>query len=169
MYNFYTLNPDHNSSRSTSTGITLDINQPLHNSTFYQLFADCYYDNASEEKQDLLAQHINSIDYLIAFLPSDTTDISNSNTITIYSNDDLNLLISTTDEREVYLPIFTDSIALKKFTDEPVFTLRVPAKWLWEFVLSQKNFNGVVFNPANIGWDISLQHVESLLTDINNA
>lgn len=169
MYNFYNLNPDHTSStHNTTNSITLDINQPLANKTFYKLFSDYYYDNTSEEKQDILAEHLNSIDYLIAFIADHSTTTNSSSTITIHSADDLNLLISTTEEREVYLPAFTDSTELNRFTAEPVFTITVPAKWLWEFALSQKNFTGIVFNPGSIGWDISLEHIQSLLDDINN-
>ena len=166
MYNFYTLNPVHNAS---STGITLEINEPLNNDVFYKLFAGYYYDNTSEEKQDILAQHMNQIDYLIAFISDDpSVDVTSLKNITICQTDDLNLLISTTEEREVYLPAFTDLSELRRFTDESVFTLKVPAKWLWEFTLSQKNFTGIVFNPASIGWDISLEHIQSLLDDLNN-
>ena len=170
MYNFYNLNPNHQTqSNNTSTGITLDVNKPLSNPTFYKLFANYYYDNTSEEKQDILAQHLNTIDYLIAFICNDSTpDAHLLETITVRNNDDLNLLISTTEEREVYLPAFTDTSELKRFTSEPVFTITVPAKWLWEFILSQKNFTGIVFNPGSIGWDISLEHIQSLLDDINN-
>ena len=167
MYNFYNLNPNHDTSNhSTSIGVTLDVNIPLSNPLFYKLFEDYYYDNTSEEKQDLLAEHLNTINYLIAFISNEPTD--SLNTITIHSKDDLNLLISTTDDREVYLPVFTDSTELKRFTDETIFTLTVPAKWLWEFTLSQKNFTGIVFNPGSIGWNISLEHIQSLLDDIHH-
>jgi len=169
MYNFYTLNPDHSTSlQDTSTSITLDVNESLDNKTFYKLFADYYYDNTSEEKQVILATHLNNINYLIAFIAEDIDTANNLNTITIHSSDDLNLLISTTDEREVYLPVFTDSTELTRFTTQPVFTLTVPAEWLWKFILSQKNFTGIVLNPGSIGWDMSLEHVQSLLDDINN-
>ena len=82
--------------------------------------------------------------------------------------EDLNLLISTTEDREVYLPVFTDNNELQRWSTEPVFTLSVPATWLWQFTLSQKNFTGIVFNPGSIGWNISLEHIQSLLDDINN-
>ena len=169
MYNFYTLNPVHNTSTTSLNELILDVNEPLHNETFYKLFADYYYDSDSEEKQDLLAAHINQIDYLIAFTESDSyRDVNTLTHITIRNKDDLNLLISTTEDREVYLPVFTDQAELKRFTDESVFTLKVPAKWLWQFTLSHNNFTGILFNPGSIGWDISLDHIESLLDDTNN-
>lgn len=168
MYNFYNLNPQHNT--STSTSITLDVNVPLTNDLFYQLFEAYYYDNTSEAKQDILAEHINTIEYLIAFVSDDSNmRHGHPTSIELRSQEDLNLLISTTEEREVYLPVFTDSKELLRYTEEPVFTLTVPARWLWEFILSQKNFTGLVFNPGSIGWDISLEHIQSLLDDINNA
>lgn len=170
MYNFYNLNAMHNTSSNDSNGVTLPVNEPLNNETFYKLFSDYYYDNTSEEKQNILAEHINQIDYLIAFTTDDASINTQSLTnITISQTDDLNLLISTTQEREVYLPVFTNQTELKRFTDECVFTLKVPAKWLWKFTLSQNNFSGIVFNPASIGWDISLDHVQSLLDDIKNT
>ena len=169
MYNFYTLNPNHQTSaQNPSSSISLDVNQTLTNTTFYKLFSEYYHDNTSEEKQDRLAQHLNTINYLIAFTGNNSvTDINSLKTITINSKEDLNLLICTTEEREVYLPAFTDTSEIIHFTNEPIFTLTVPAKWLWKFILSQKNFNGIVFNPGTIGWDISLEHIQSLLDDIN--
>lgn len=167
MYNFYNLNPQENHSSNDSTGITLEVNTPLNNDKFYQLFEDYYYDSASEEKQDLLAQHLNTINYLIGFYSNDpSVDPTTLSSVTIHKMDDLNLLISTTDEREVYLPVFTDVNELNRWTSEPVFTLSVPAKWLWKFTLSQKNFVGIVFNPGSIGWNISLEHIHSLLEDL---
>ena len=170
MYNFYNLNPNHNTSSKGSTSeVTLDVNTDLNNETFYKLFADYYYDNASEEKQDILAQHLNTINYLIAFFPSDSSiDPRTLKSVTIHTMEDLNLLISTTEDREVYLPVFNDNNELQRWSTEPVFTLSVPAKWLWQFTLSQKNFTGIVFNPGSIGWNISLEHIQSLLDDINN-
>lgn len=169
MYNFYNLNPAHHTTSSNgSTSITLDVNAPLTNELFYKLFEAYYYDNTSEEKQDVLADHINHTDYLLAFISEDPNmQHGHPTSIQIHSQEDLNLLISTTDEREVYLPVFTDSKELKRFTTEPVFTLTVPAKWLWQFTLSQKNFTGIVFNPGSIGWDISLEHIRSLLDDLS--
>lgn len=170
MYNFYNLNPDHDKNSTIKTiGVTLEVNEPLNNELFYKLFESYYYDNTSEAKQDALAHHLNTINYLISFYPNDpSVDVTSLTSITIHKNDDLNLLISTTDNREIYLPVFTDTKELRCWTTEPVITLSVPAKWLWEFTLSQKNFDGIVFNPSTIGWNISLEHIKSLLDDINN-
>ena len=127
-----------------------------------------YYRNSTEENEDALGAHINAIDYLIAILPDNpSVNCSNEKTITVTEMDDLNFLICTTKDREIFLPAFTDSRELDRFYHEPVYTLRVPAAWLWQFVLKQGNFNGIVFNPASIGWDINLEHIQSLLDDIN--
>ena len=169
MYNFYNLNPELNTSSSNNaSSITLEVNLPLTNNTFYQLFEQ-YYHDPSEAHQDVLAKHLNTIDYLIGFIPYDAASASTLKNITITSMDDLNFLICTTEEREVFLPIFTDSRELQRWTTEPIYTLSVPAKWLWKFTLTQKNFNGIVFNPGSIGWDISLEHIASLLDDINHS
>lgn len=167
MHNFYSLNPNHNQDINNSSSTILTINEHLDNPTFMKLFADYYNDNTSENKQDALAAHLNEMEYLIAFFPNELeSSQSIPNNITIHTNDILNLLISTTDNREVYLPVFTDNASLRKFTTDIVYTLRVPAKWLWEFVLSQKGFSGIVINPNTIGWDMSLEHIQSLLDDI---
>lgn len=169
MYNFYSLNPEISTSpNNNASSINLEVNLPLTNDTFYKLFEQ-YYHDSSESNQDILAKHLNSIDYLIGFISSDASSASSLKNITITSMDDLNLLICTTEEREVFLPIFTDSRELQRWTTEPIYTLSVPAKWLWKFTLTQKNFNGIVFNPGSIGWDISLNHIASLLDDINHS
>lgn len=165
MYDFYSLNPDLNKPKDSAThSISLTINEPLTNDTFYQLF-QAYYYNQTPENEDALGNHLNAIDYLIAFLPSDE-HTNTSTSITIHTMDDLNLLISTTEEREVFLPVFTDSRELAHWYDGNACTLTVPARWLWKFILQQKNFNGIVFNPGTIGWDINLEHIASLLNDI---
>lgn len=170
MHTFFSLNSFQNTSSNNSFSTTLMINEPLNNPTFLELFSAYYNDNTSEAKQDALAEHLNTMEYLVAFYSIDDIEIQPSQTeITIHKEDNLSLLISTTSEREIYLPIFTDTAALKHFTSESVFTLRVPAKWLWEFALSQKGFSGVVINPHTISWDLSLEHIQSLLDDINKS
>lgn len=166
MYNFYTLNNTEDSSSQSNANISLDINEPLINDTFYSLF-EAYYRNPSEETENKLGAHINAIDYLIGILPDDNNKKNISSTqLTISKMDDLHFLISTTEDREVFLPAFTDSNELMKWYTEPVITLKVPAAWLWHFVLNQKNFSGIVFNPGTIGWDITLEHIQSLLDDL---
>ena len=36
-------------------------------------------------------------------------------------------------------------------------------------ISSMDDFNGIVFNPGSIGWDISLEHISSLLKDIRHS
>lgn len=168
MYNFYNLNPNLHTS-SSHNSVTVEVNTPLTNETFYQLFKQ-YYNHASEENENLLGAHLNEINYIIGIIPNDNTqDSTQIHELTIRSMDDLNLLICTTEEREVFLPVFTDTRELKHWNTEPIITLSVPARWLWQFVLRQKNFSGVVFNPGSIGWDISLEHIASLLEDLNQV
>ena len=156
MHNFYSLNPMQNPDHAHSLSTELTVNEILTNPTFTTLFKDYYNDNTSEAKQDALAAHLNEMNYLIAFFPDELSDSQTiPNTITLHTNDTLTLLIST-----------TDNASLRNFTTDLVYTLKVPAKWLWEFVLSQKGFSGIVINPNTIGWDMSLEHVRSLLDDI---
>lgn len=163
MYNFYNLNPNH-SSPETSNHVTLDINLPLHNDTFYELF-NIYAEHPTEENQDKLGSYLNTINYLIGFFPSDNS-AENSTQITISKYDDLHLLICSTKEREVYLPAFTTTTELQNWCTESINTISVPAEWLWKFVLSQNNFAGIVINPGSIGWTINYDHIRSLLDDI---
>ena len=169
MYNFYTLNASNNTpTKVNASSVTLDVNETLTNNTFYSLFS-AYYRHSTIENEDALGAHINSIDYLIAILPEDPSfDCSNEKSLTVTEMDDLNFLICTTKDREVFLPVFTDSRELTRWYHEPVYTIRVPAVWLWQFVLKQGNFNGIVFNPGSIGWDINLEHIQSLLDDIQS-
>lgn len=165
MYNFYNLNPNL-SSPEISDHVTLDINLPLSNTTFYELF-NTYTAHPTEDNQDKLGNYLNTINYLIGFFPNDDLD-KNSTEITINKYDDLHLLICSTPEREVYLPAFTSTSELHNWCKEPINTLSVPAVWLWKFILSQNNFTGIVINPASIGWTINTEHIRSLLDDINN-
>lgn len=167
MYNFYTLNSNNENDHSSSTSqVSVTVNERLTNDTFYSLF-EAYYRNPSEETEDALGNHINGIEYLIAILPNDDNAFSPAATeLTITKAEDINFLICTTEDREVFLPAFTDSRELTRYYTEPVYTIKVPAMWLWKFVLNQGNFNGIVFNPATIGWDISLEHIQSLLDDL---
>lgn len=165
MYNFYNLNPNL-SSPETSDHITLDINLPLHNDTFYELF-NTYTSDPTEENQDKLGSYLNTINYLIGFFPNDESNKA-ANQLVISKYDDLNLLICSTQEREVYLPAFTSTTELQSWCKESINTISVPAAWLWKFVLSQNNFIGIVINPGSIGWTINYDHIRSLLDDINN-
>ena len=163
MYNFYNLNPNHLSPES-SNQVTVDINLPLHNDMFYELF-NTYTSNPTVENQDKLGNYLNTIQYLIGFFPNDDSDV-NTTQLTLTKNIGLNLLICSTPERDVYLPTFTSTAELRKWSNESINTLSVPAMWLWKFVLSQNNFTGIVFNPGSIGWTINYEHIRSLLEDI---
>lgn len=163
MYNFYNLNPNLSSSETTDY-VILDINLPLHNDTFYQLF-NTYTANPSEENQDKLGHYLNTINYLIGFFPNDTSNEYETQ-ISIKKEDDLHLLICSTQEREVYLPVFTATTELENWSKDTIHTLSVPAAWLWRFVLSQNNFTGIVINPGSIGWTINYDHIRSLLEDL---
>lgn len=163
MYNFYNLNPTLSSSEITDY-VTLEINLPLHNDTFYKLF-DAYTANPTEENQDKLGNYLNTINYLIGFFPNDTSSQDKSQ-ITIKKYDDLHLLICSTPEREVYLPVFTATTELQNWCQDPINTISVPAAWLWKFILSQNNFIGIVINPGSMGWTINCDHIRSLLEDI---
>ena len=163
MYNFYNLNPNHLPSE-TSSPVTLDIISDLHNDAFYELF-NAYTANPNVENQDKLGSHLNAINYLIGFFPDNNMDIDTKQ-FTFHKNTNLNLLICSTSNREVYLPCFTTASELTTWCKEPINTLSVPAVWLWKFVLSQSNFDGIVINPSSIGWTINCEHIKSLLEDI---
>ena len=164
MHSFYNLNPNYNSlSLDHSTSISLDLNVPLSNDAFYKLF-DMYCINPNESTQNDLGIHLNKMNYLLGIICDD----ANSKQITLTKGDDLKLLICSNDDREVFLPIFTNDDELKSWYPEPISTLTIPAAWLWKFILSQKNYAGIIINPAGIAWGINLQHIQSLLDDILN-
>lgn len=167
MHNFYNLNPNHNSHLSQeSTRISLDINTPLHNDEFSLLF-DAYCVNPSETTQNNLGMHLNKMNYLLGLISDDDVDDEiRPKQITIKKGDDLKFLICSNDNREVFLPLFTNDAELKSWHPEPINTLTVPAKWLWKFILNQKNYAGVMINPIGIAWAINLAQVQSLLNDI---
>lgn len=167
MHNFYNLNPNHQTlSGELSNSISLDLNVPLNNTKFYQLF-DEYYANPNENTQNSLGMYLNQMNYLVGIIPEETAPSEfASSQITIKKGDALKFLICSNDEREVFLPVFTDDSEIKNWYNEPINTLSVPAAWLWKFVLSQKNYAGVIINPNGIAWSINLEHIESLLNDI---
>ncbi len=166
MYNFYNLNHDQLQSENANYAV-VDVNVPLDNIDFYQLF-ETYMNDPSEANQDQLGLYLNKINYLIGFFPNSKDEYTpEQTTLTIKSQDDLNLLICSNEDREVFLPCFISTKELRAWCKEPVYTLSVPAAWLWKFVLSQNNYKGIIFNPGSIGWSITLEHIQSLLDDIN--
>jgi len=167
MHNFYNLNPNHQkNSKNSSNTVSLDLNIPLENREFYKLF-DAYASNPSEENQNHLGLHLNQIHYLLGlFTDENANPMSLENQLTLTKGDTLKLLICSNDDREVFLPIFTDDTELKLWCKEPINTLSVPAPWLWQFVLRNKNYTGVVINPGSIAWCINMEQIQSLLDDI---
>lgn len=167
MHSFYSLNPNHNNTSSeVSNSISLDLNAPLHNDAFYKLFDD-YCLTPNETTQNKLGMHLNKMNYLLGIIIAEDipsgTDITQ---ITIKTGDALKFLVCSNDDREVFLPIFTDDSEIKDWCKEPIHTLSVPAAWLWKFVLSQKSYAGVLINPSGIAWSINPEHIQSLLNDI---
>ncbi|WP_069999921.1 SseB family protein [Cellulosilyticum sp. I15G10I2] len=162
MHSFYNLNPNHNTAASEhSVSVSLDLNTPLSNDEFYKLF-DEYCVSPNEKNQNILGTHLNKMSYLLGII----SDNVNTNQITIKKGDDLKFLICSTDNREVFLPVFTTDEELNAWYPETISTLTVPAAWLWKFVLGQKNYEGILINPAGIAWPINLQHIQSLLNDM---
>jgi hypothetical protein len=167
VHNFYNLNPNHQAfSSEFSNSISLDINVPLHNDKFHQLF-DEYCLAPSESNQNNLGMHLNQMNYLIGIIPEEnTSNTVNNSQITIKKGDALRFLICSNDNREVFLPIFTNDAEIKAWCSEPIDTLTVPAAWLWKFILNQKNYAGVLINPNSIAWSINLEHIQSLVNDM---
>jgi len=167
MHNFYTLNPTHQTlSGEFSNTISLDLNIPLHDAHFYQLFEE-YSAQPSEKAQNSLGMYLNQMNYLLGIIPDENAPGAEpTSQITIKKGDTLNFLICTNDAREVFLPIFTDDSEIKDWYSEPINTLSVPAAWLWKFMLNQKGYAGVVINPNGIAWPINLEHIKSLLNDL---
>ncbi len=164
MHNFYNLNPNHNTSNSSSySSITLELNIPLTNEDFHKYLSN-YLENPTEELQNTLGAHLNNMHYLLGILPNES---SSNDSLTLSVGSELNLLICSNDNREVFLPIFTDDIALKNWYSDPINTLSVSAEWLWKFILRCNNYAGVVINPDTISWCIDLEQLQSLLDDIN--
>ncbi|PHV70608.1 hypothetical protein CS063_09915 [Sporanaerobium hydrogeniformans] len=163
MPNFYDLNPHHKpNTSSTSPSISLELNTSLTNENFYK-YLEAYLQLPSEETQNVLGAYLNKMSYLIAIIP-DTA--SHNNTLTLTLGDEFQLLICYNENREVFLPIFTDDKALKDWYKAPIHTLTVPAEWLWRFILRSKNYAGIIINPDTISWSINLEQIQSLLDDI---
>ena len=162
MHNFYNLNPNHHSLLSPrSEGISLDLNRPLSNEVFNELF-NAYCLNQNEETQNNLGMHLNKMNYLLGIIPDDKP----TEQITLQSGDNLKFLICSNQEREVFLPVFTDNLELTTWYADSINTLTVSAQWLWKFVLNQKNYAGIVINPNNAAWCIYPEHIQSLLNDM---
>jgi hypothetical protein len=161
MHNFYNLNPNHQSvTEDLLSIVSLDLNTPIDNHEFYQLF-DAYCRNKDEKNQVLLGHHLNKMHYLIGIILDET-----QTSLSLKKGDLLKFLICSNDDREVFLPVFTDQDQVSSWYKEPINTLAVPASWLWNFVLKQKNYNGIVINPADHSWSLNLDHIQSLLDDI---
>ncbi len=167
MHNFYNLNPNHEAHLTKeSANIILDINAPLENKEFDRLF-EAYCIAPSETAQNDLGMHLNEMNYLLGLITDEeTSSQTKPSQISIQKGDDLRLLICSNRSREVFLPLFTNDKELKDWYNEPVNTLTVPAKWLWNFVLNQKNYAGILINPNSIAWSINMEQIQSLLNDI---
>ena len=165
MHNFYNLNHKETSSATNNAStITLDINLPLYNQKFYDLM-DKYIDAPTAVLEDELGDYLNKIHYLIGIIPnSATSDFSERLTISL--GDTLELLICETDQKETYLPVFTDSREVSKWYNKSLNTISVPAFWLWRFVTLNRDYNGIILNPGSIAWTIKDEHIRSLLDDI---
>ena len=167
MRNFYDFNPNYQTpSNDASNSVILDLNVPLHNDEFYKLF-DEYCITPNEMTQNNLGMHLNKMHYLLGIILDENTSIdTNINQITIQKGDALNFLICSNEDREVFLPVFTDDAELKNWYTESIHTLSVPAAWLWKFVLTQKSYAGILINPNGIAWSINPDHIQSLLSDL---
>jgi hypothetical protein len=164
MHNFYNLNPNHQSaSDELLSSISLDLDTPIDNDEFYRLF-DAYCLAPDEKKQIILGHHLNEMNYLIGIILDEP-----QTSLSLKKGDLLKFLICSNDNREVFLPVFTDKTQVTSWYQEPINTLAVSASWLWNFVLKQKNYTGIVINPAVHSWTLNLDHIRSLLDDMSSS
>ncbi len=67
-------------------------------------------------------------------------------------------VVNSSDHR--LLPLFTDWDAIRKWTDESVSSMVMPAEQAWEFALAQ--YRGVVINPAGPMLELNRDQLEDL-------
>jgi hypothetical protein len=146
----------------------VDLNKPVENPALVAALLS-FAQTRTPASQDALTIALRTANFLVAILTDEMhTTPSGEGQTTIQAGSRIKILTCSDESGAVHLPLFTDWQSIRRWTDQPVSTLVMPARQAFEFGLSD-NHAGAVVNPGENALPLNKQLLAYLLSASTNA
>lgn len=124
--------------------------------------------DVSDEAKDALLVELNKSNYLAAIFTDEMhASEPDENGKSVIEKDSTIKVLNTSDNNgNIYLPLFTDWDALRKYIDQPVNTLVFPPQDAWHWALEMGDYHGIVINPAENALPLNKEQIQYLASQV---
>lgn len=124
--------------------------------------------DTSDAAKDALLLELNKSNYLVAIFADEMhTSEPDENGQSVIEKDSIIKVLNTSDGNgNMYLPLFTDWDALRKYIDQDVSTLVFPPQDAWHWALEMGEYHGIVINPAENALPLNKGQIQYLASQI---
>ena len=145
----------------------IDVNVAVTNPKLVAAMERLKTDTSDAAKDDLLLE-LNKSNYLVAIFTDEMhTSEPDENGETVIEKDSLIKVLNTSDSQgNMYLPLFTDWDALRKYIDKPASTLVFPPQDAWHWALEMGEYHGIVINPAEDALPLNKGQIQFLASKV---
>lgn len=139
----------------------VDLDTPVTNPRLVAAI-DSFAVDQSDSRLDMLLRELNNAVLLIATLLDDTSiqETGKPGNVVIEKGSKIKVLLAVDSNGAPILPLFTDWDSIKRWTQDRVTTLVMPAADAWGFALD--GYNGAVINPAGPSLPLDRSQLEEL-------
>ena len=133
----------------------IDLNTPITNPMLKEALANFTKNRSAQSQQDLL-HALRAANYLVTILTDEmrTTPGDKPGHTTIEAGSKIKFMSCYNGLKERLLPAFTDWEEIRAWTKESVSTIVMSSEELWEFVLRDPKYKGLVINPSGNAWEM---------------
>ena len=160
-----TVRCQNTSNMENKTEPPVDLNKPVENPSLV-LVLETLLKNPDDVTREKLDPELNRANYLVPIKNSElhtSPPDKNGRSVTTEKSK-FNIVVISSPEGKPFIPLFTDWNAIKKWSDQNVQTLVLPAKEAWNFVLNRTEIEGAVINPGYVSLPLDRKYLESLKT-----
>lgn len=145
----------------------VDVNVAVTNPNLVAAMKRLKIDTSTAAKDALLLE-LNKSNYLVAIFADEMyTSEPDENGQSVIEKDSIIKVLNTSDGNgNMYLPLFTDWDALRKYIAQPVSTLVFPPQDAWHWALEMGEYHGIVINPAENALPLNKGQIQFLASQI---
>lgn len=143
----------------------IDVNVAVTNPNLVAAMQRLKSDTSNAAKDALLLE-LNKSNYLVAIFTDEMhTSEPDENGQAVIEKDSLIKVLNTSDSAgNMYLPLFTDWDALRKYITQPVSTFVFPPQEAWHWALEMGEYHGIVINPAEDALPLNKGQIQYLMS-----
>ncbi|MHC5181490.1 MAG: SseB family protein [Planctomycetota bacterium] len=142
---------------------SINVNKAVENKMLVRAFEDYTSKQSPKNSQKVLTE-LNKGVFLIATIMDDAEmkGVESNEKTTLEKDSFISFLTCQSPEGDNLLPVFTDWEHVRKWTDENISGMIMPAQELWAFVLHDDTYNGIVINPSNHCVELNREQITNL-------